>query len=108
MGFEATVAQDFSVSDGYETVTVTNKTLAGNTTTSCPFATRFDIDRREQMASAGAFTSQSAIWHIPVATVATMREADTITDAAGVVWTVTDAKKIAWDSLWECITTKER
>lgn len=99
--------QDYKVVDNPLTVTFTSKRSSGDLTDSVAYAQRFDTRRHEHLGSE-VFGSEGVTWELPVAEMTyDPKEGDIITHS-GVSWRVLDARKITFDTIWQCRCAKER
>jgi len=108
----ATLNAEYLGLDNTETVTYSAK-AAGTAAVadSVRWASRFEINRREAFASQGYFTLQDVVWEFSVAELVstiTPKEGDSITAADGVVWSVIEIRKIAFDTVWQAVCRRER
>ena len=111
-GFADAIALDSRMLDMPQTVTLTQQ--PAGTTRTVTDCQRYEISRREVQASEGLFTSQDEVWEVPQATacwsaaVLTPDEGDTITDSDSVVWSIIDVQRTVWDTLFRCVTRRQR
>lgn len=106
---------DYAIFDGIETVTLTSRTTnaAGTTSTS---TTSIAGAFREAVTAANAFfigagfgvSDDATIFHLPADEMAgaVPKRADTITDSAGVVWTIQNLDYNTLITNWRCGCTK--
>jgi hypothetical protein len=110
VSFKDTAANDYKVFDGTETVTYHQ--LAGDAAVTVTSADGQEFTAREILFGNGLFRAGDKRWALGANQIPAGREpkqGSTITDAAGVVWTLTaDATLDDFGISWTCVTTKAR
>ena len=110
MSFSSSIASDSRMMDDIQTISFTSKLSTGDVTDSdVPGTIRYEISRREVFASNGYFTGQDVVFEIQVSVLSrTPAEGDLITEADGTNWYIVDVQKTTFDTIWRCVTRKER
>ena len=122
--FGKSIRRDYKVVDSLVTVRFTSRGVdgAGDQTATITGATRDKISRREVQASEGAFDTQDVAWELPAAgeawwpTTLAPKPGDRIEetlDEGGpeervVGYTVSEAVKGVWDTVWRVVCHPER
>jgi hypothetical protein len=103
------VSQHHTFFHNTETVTFTAVRDTGDTETTVEYALRRQLNRSDVTASVIEITGSEIVWNLPVAELSTEpQRGDTITDSAGVVWTVMSWQKQTFGTRWRIIAIRER
>lgn len=110
MTLAADIADDYTIFDNTETVTLTPKNPAG-TADSSVTALRGPVTRQQAAQMGGGFVASPnhCSFAIFIATLGSTvpRPGDTITDAASVVWNVLMAQQATLQSRYDCLAVKQ-
>ena len=105
------VTTDYLIFDNTEAVTVTLKRAAGDTARSVTSALQRAVTRNDSQTAGVQIGSDSTVWHIAndeLTSGDAIKEGDTITDAASVVWTVKGVSFGTFETRWRCVCVKQR
>src|SRR5262245_40123992 len=112
--FGATIARDYLVIDGRQTVTFTRVSQEGNQTRVVTGVHQFKIPQEEVLASEGFYSAADVAWNLPTepaawdAGVIEPREGDTVAGEDAVVWTVQEVWLLTLLSRWRLVCKRER
>lgn len=108
--FGAAIGNDYKVVDSPETVTFAQ----GGVSRTVTGAVRYEVSRREVLASGGLLTGQEIVFELPAAagawsaSVLTPQEGAKITDAGGVAYSVLERQTTAWETIFRCVCKRDR
>jgi hypothetical protein len=113
--FGSTIARDYLVIDGRQTVTFTRVSQEGDEARTVTGVHQFKIPQEEVLASDGFYSAADVAWNLPTEVTAWSdadpiepREGDTVEGEDGVVWTVQEVWLLTLISRWRLVCKRQR
>lgn len=107
-----TLNAEYLAVDGVEVITFRSRNLTAGTeqTASVTSAVRYELTRREVLASDGLYSMQDVVWELPASQLGVLvpEEGDVVQETGGVRWSVLEAQRIAFDTVWRLVCRRER
>ena len=111
MAFEDSIAGDYVIFDGGQTVTLRTVRPDGATSVTIANATNGPLTRKQEAALAGtvSLNGDERSWSLNATQVGSngVREGDKIIEANSATWTVIATNQLTLDVRWSCVSRKE-
>jgi hypothetical protein len=108
MTLRLNTTRDHLLNEDPRTVVLTSQGMMATVT----WAQKYEVTRREVQASEGLFTMQDVVWELDASQVpdaVAPVEGALVTDSdAGESWTVIEASKQVWETVWRLVCRKTR
>lgn len=108
MTLASSLAADYAIIDGVETVTFTPQNPTGTAVTTAKALRRVLNKTDWAMAGVTGIAASDTVWHVWDGTLggAVPKQHDIITDSAAVVWTIITLSKETLGTRWRCVCRK--